>query len=162
LTVPATTTSSTSGGFAGKGRINVLPWAATRDRAAGIRPTDDRRRSIETGWTAMFGIRNLIQLPIGRQPGARADCPGGCFRRSPTRVRGGLPIPAVPEAPSCQRREILGYLLGRHRLRVVDLRLVTMIDAIGGVDINVLDQIYDELPEPRRTVTTIVIGPIST
>ena len=170
----STTTISVPYTFTDGTRVNVLLMGGDagvgRD---GIRTDTMIVLSIdpETGWTAMFGIpRNLIHLPIPADSPAHGayDCPGGCFDLIANEIyQSGLTrpdlFPGGVNSGGNAAKEILGYLLGIDidYFALVDLEgFVTMIDAVGGVDINVIDRIYDEnYPNMDGTVTTIVIEP---
>jgi LCP family protein required for cell wall assembly len=174
-TAPTTTTSiAIPDTFTDGTRVNVLVMGGDagvgRD---GIRTDSMIVVSIdpETGWTAMFGIpRNLIQVPIPATSPANGawDCPGGCFPLIANEIyQSGLAhpdlFPGGPNAGGNATKTIFGYLLGIDidYFALVDLEgFVSMIDAVGGVDINVQTRIYDEnYPNPDGTLTTIAIDP---
>ncbi len=166
IVVPDTFTDGT--------RVNVLIMGgdAGVDRQ-GIRTDSMIVVSIDpqTGWTAMFGIpRNLIQVPIPDSSPAHGawDCPGGCFPLIANEIyQTALAhpdlFPGGANAGGNATKAIFGYLLGIDidYFALVDLDgFITMIDAVGGVDINVQTRIYDEnYPNPDGTLTTIVIDP---
>jgi LCP family protein required for cell wall assembly len=175
VTTQATTTSAAlPPEFAGKNRVNILLMGGDAGVGRrGIRTDSMIVVSIdpETGWTAMFGIpRNLIQVPIPAASPAHGAwaCPGGCFPLIANEVyEEGLAHPELfpggPNSGANAAKEIFGYLLGIDidYFALVDLEgFVTMVDAVGGIDINVLDRIYDEnYPNLDGTITTIVIEP---
>lgn len=148
------------GGDAGVGRRNIRTDSMI---VVSIDP--------ETGWTAMFGIpRNLIHVPIPESSPAHGvwDCPGGCYPKIANEIyQSGLDYPDLfpggPNSGGNATKLLLGNLLGIEidYFALVDfVGFVEMIDAVGGVDINVLDRIYDETyPNTDGTLTTIVIEP---
>jgi len=173
-TAPTTTSSTLPDAFADGDRVNVLLLGGDAGVGrSGIRTDTMIVLSVDpvTGWTAMFGIpRNLIHVPIPPDSPAFGayDCDGGCFPQIANEIyQSGLQrpdlFPGGPNSGGNAAKQILGYLLGIDidYFALVDLDgFITMIDAVGGVDINVLDRIYDEnYPNPDGTITTIVIDP---
>lgn len=168
-----TTVAGRPAAFGVGGRVNILLLGGDAGVGRqGIRTDTMTVVSVDpdTGWTAMFGIpRNLIQVPIPPDSPAHDawDCPGGCFPLIANEIyQWGLQRPDLfPGANSGATavKEILGHLLGIDiaYFALVDLDgFVTMIDAVGGVDITVVERIYDETyPNPDGTFSVIDIQP---
>jgi LCP family protein required for cell wall assembly len=155
-TMPTTTTTTLPEGFPAEGRVNILLMGG--DSGVGRRGVRTDTMIVisidpETGWIAMFGIpRNLWGLPI--PPGDPAqgsfEC-GDCFGAIANEIYPwGLSRPDLfgEENPgAAAAKDLLGYLLGIdiHYFALVDLAgFVDVIDAIGGVDIEVLHPIHDD------------------
>ena len=154
------------------GRVNVLLMGGDAGEGrTGIRTDTMIVVSIdpETGWTAMFGIpRNLRRMevppdhPIATFTGgagtgsattgstvAWSNCPG-CFPALAWDIYAfGLEHPELfggQNSGATAAKTLLGYLLGIeiHYFALVDLLgFVDIIDAIGGIDIYVPDDLYD-------------------
>jgi LCP family protein required for cell wall assembly len=155
-TMPATTTTTMPEGFPAEGRVNILLMGGDSGVGRrGIRTDTMIVISIDpaTGWIAMFGVpRNLWGLPL--PPGHRAqgsfEC-DDCFGAIANEIYPwGLTRPDLfgEENPgAAAAKDLLGYLLGIdiHYFALVDLaQFVEVIDAIGGVDIEVLYPIHDD------------------
>ena len=153
---PTTTTTTLPEGFPVKGRVNILLMGGDSGVGRrGIRTDTMIVLSIdpETGWVAMFGIpRNLWGLPVPPgHPAQGAFACGDCFGAIANEIYPwGLSRPDLfgEENPgAAAAEELLGYLLGIdiHYFALVDLaQFVAVIDAIGGVDIEVLHPIHDD------------------
>jgi LCP family protein required for cell wall assembly len=155
-TVPTTTTTTLPEGFPAEGRVNILLMGGDSGVGRrGIRTDTMIVISIDpaTGWIAMFGIpRNLwgLPLPPGHSAQGSFEC-GDCFGAIANEIYPwGLTRPDLfgEENPgAAAAKDLLGYLLGIdiHYFALVDLaQFVEVIDAIGGVDIEVLYPIHDD------------------
>jgi len=171
--VPVTTTTRATTAFPSEGRVNVLLMGGDAGVGrTGIRTDTMIVVSIdpETGWTAMFGIpRNLRRMPVpsdhpiaaftgGAGTGsssttgstvAWSNCPG-CFPALAWDIYAfGLEHPELfggPNSGATAAKTLLGYLLGIdiHYFALVDLEgFVDIIDAVGGIDIVVTEDLYD-------------------
>jgi LCP family protein required for cell wall assembly len=171
-TVPSTT-SSVPTAFPSEGRVNLLLMGGDAGVGrTGIRTDSMIVVSIdpETGWTAMFGIpRNLRRMPVppdhaiatftgGAGTGSSSttgstvpwsNCPG-CFPALAWDIYAfGLEHPELfggQNSGATAAKTLLGYLLGIeiHYFAIVDLEgFVDIIDAIGGIDITIPEDLYD-------------------
>ncbi len=171
-TLPPTTTTTLPEGFPAKGRVNILLMGGDSGIGRrGIRTDTMIVVSIdpETGWVAMFGIpRNLwgLPLPPGHPARGAFDC-GDCFGAIANEIYPwGLSRPDLfgEENPGAAAAEdLLGYLLGIeiHYFALVDLAgFVGIIDAVGGLDIQVLHPIHDdEYPNVDGTYSVKDLAP---
>ena len=171
-TLPPITTTTLSAAFPEEGRLNVLLLGGDSGVGRrGIRTDTMIVVSIDpaTGWTAMFGIpRNLIELPIPPGHPAQGAWPcGDCFGMIANELYGwGLSRPDLfgePNSGANAMKDLVGYLLGIdiHYYALVDLEgFVEIIDAVGGVDLEVPERIYDtEYPNLDGTYSVIDLQP---
>jgi LCP family protein required for cell wall assembly len=168
---PATTTTTTLPDvFAGTDRVNVLLLGSD----AGVGRRGERTDTMivvsvdpVTGHTAMFGIpRNIIRLPIPEGHPAHGEWADGLFGDPDTLAWAvysyGREHPELFQGKNTggdAAKTILGHLLGLriHYFALVDLQgFVTMIDAIGGVEITVTRHIYDPV-YPHEDGSTVVV-----
>ncbi len=167
-----TTTTTLSAAFPEEGRVNILLLGGDSGVGRrGIRTDTMIVVSIDPaiGWTAMFGIpRNLINLPIPPgHPAQGAWACGDCFAMIANELYGwGLQRPDLfgePNSGANAMKDLVGYLLGIdiHYYALVDLEgFISIIDAIGGVDIYVPERIYDtEYPNVDGTYSVIDLQP---
>lgn len=173
-TLPPTTTTTTTTlpeGFPAEGRVNVLLLGGDSGIGRrGVRTDTMMVLSVDpaTGAVALFGIpRNLWGLPI--PPGSPAegiyqcDCfPGIANEIYPW----GLSRPDLfgeDNPGAVAAKELLGYLLGLdiHYFVLVDLEgFVDIIDALGGIDIEVKFPIHDdEYPNVDGTFSVVDLAP---
>jgi len=172
-TMPATTTTTTlPEGFPEEGRVNVLLMGGDSGVGRhGIRTDTMIVLSIDpaTGEVAMFGIpRNLWGLPFPPgHPGVGSfDC-GDCFGGIANEIYqwgAGRPDLFGEEDPgAAAAKTLLGHLLGLeiHYYALVDLQgFVDVIDAVGGIDIQVFQPISDdEYPNVDGTFSEIDLAP---
>jgi polyisoprenyl-teichoic acid--peptidoglycan teichoic acid transferase len=170
--LPTTTTTTLSTAFPEQGRLNILLLGGDSGVGRrGIRTDTMIVVSIDpaTGWTAVFGIpRNLIDLPIPPgHPAQGAWACGDCFGMIANELYGwGLSRPDLfggPNSGANAMKDLIGYLLGIdiHYYALVDLEgFVDIIDALGGVDIQVTERIYDtEYPNLDGTYSVIDLQP---
>ncbi len=103
----------------------------------------------ETGWAAMFAVpRNVVRIPLP-PPASSWDC--NCFPRIANElydygVNNPDKFPGARNPGAEAVKTALGELLGItiHNYALVNLDgFVAMIDAIGGVTINVPQRVYD-------------------
>ena len=172
-TSATTSTTRPPAAWPSEGRVNVLLMGGDAGEGrSGIRTDTMIVVSIdpETGWTAMFGIpRNLRRMPVpsdhpiaaftgGAGTGsssttgstvAWSNCPG-CFPALAWDIYAfGLEHPELfggQNSGATAAKTLLGYLLGIeiHYFALVDLvGFVDIIDAIGGIDIYVPEDLYD-------------------
>jgi len=172
-TAAATSTTRAPASWPSEGRVNVLLMGGDAGEGrTGIRTDTMIVVSIDpvTGWTAMFGIpRNLRRIPVppdhpiaaytgGAGTGsssttgstvAWSNCPG-CFPALAWDIYAfGLEHPELfggANSGATAAKTLLGYLLGIeiHYFALVDLLgFVDIIDAIGGIDIYVPEDLYD-------------------
>ncbi|MFH1331260.1 MAG: LCP family protein [Actinomycetota bacterium] len=171
-TMPTTTTTTLPEGFPAAGRVNLLLMGGDSGVGRrGIRTDTMIVLSIDpvSGWTAMFGIpRNLwgLPLPPGHPAQGSFAC-GDCFAAIANEIYPwGLSRPDLfgETSPGAQAAgDLLGYLLGIdiHYFALVDLAgFVEVIDTVGGVDIVVNQQIYDEeYPNVDGTFSVVDLQP---
>jgi LCP family protein required for cell wall assembly len=126
----------------------------------------------ETGWTAMFSIpRNLKQIPLPPDHPAATwwgdTCPG-CYPQTLFLMYAdALARPDLwgePNSGANAMKATLGYLLGIdiHYYAIVDMvGFITIVDAIGGVDIQVTERVYNAeyMYAPGEEPTVLEIEP---
>ncbi len=178
-TVPAsvtTTTAPMSDAFPEDGRVNILLLGGDSGIGReGVRTDSMIVLSIdpETGWTAMFGIpRNLRRVPLPPDHPASnwwGDACPGCYPQLLNLLYGdGLTRPDIwggPNSGANAMKETIGYLLGIdiHYYALVDLvGFISIVDAIGGIDIEVPRRVYNEAynfaPGEENQVLDIPVG----
>lgn len=156
-TIPISTTTTLSDAFPEEGRVNVLLMGGDSgsDRQ-GIRTDTMVVVSIDpqTGWTAMFSLpRNLRRVPLPPDMGVENwwgdTCPG-CYPQILNLLYGdGLARPDLwggPNSGANAMKATIGHLLGIdvHYFALVDMAgFVAIVDAIGGIDIEVPTRVYD-------------------
>lgn len=166
-TVPPTTTTTVPALWDGLDRLNIVLLGADAGAGRqGLRTDTTIVVSIDptTGDTAMFSVpRDLSNVPL--PPGmGRWDC--NCFPDLITHlydeaVRNPASYPGPDEAPFNAIKGALGQLFGMpihyHALVTLD-GFVAMIDAVGGVTIDVPATIVDETyPHEDGTTERVVI-----
>jgi len=153
----STTVTTRSDVFPNEGRVNLLLMGA--DSGVGresIRTDTMVIVSIdpETGWTAMFSIpRNLKEVPLPPDHPASnwwGDACPGCYPQTlflmyaDARTRSDLW--GLPNSGANAMKATLGYLLGieiQYYAMVDMVGFITIVDAIGGVDIRVAERVYN-------------------
>lgn len=153
-----TTTQPQSSAFPQDGRVNLLLLGGDSGVGReGVRTDSMIVLSIDprTGWTAMFGIpRNLRRVPLPPDHAASNwwgdSCPG-CYPQLLNLLYGdGLARPDLwggPNSGANAMKETVGHLLGIdiHYYALVDLvGFISIVDAIGGIDIEVPRRVYNE------------------
>lgn len=154
---PSTTTSTTlSDAFPEQGRVNVLLLGG--DSGIGresIRTDTMVVLSIDptTGWTAMFSIpRNLREVPLPPDhPSSNwwgDTCPGCYPQLLNLLYADGLNRPDLFGEPAGANsmKVVIGHLLGIdiHYYALVDMvGFITIVDAIGGIEIEVPEAVYN-------------------
>jgi len=155
--------------FAGMGRVNILLMGGDSgtDRK-GIRTDTMIVVSIDpiNGWTAMLSIpRNNINLEFPETLPAHRAYPCNCFQDTLVNLLYGWGFdhpelfPGGPNPGGVAMKETLGHLLGIdiHYFALVDMvGFVTVIDALGGVTIDVSERVYDG-EYPHEDGSTVVI-----
>jgi len=154
-TIPVTTSSTLSNAFPEEGRLNVLLMGGdSGEGRSGIRTDTMIVVSIDpqTGAAAMFSVsRNMMQTPLPPdQPYSNwwgETCPG-CYPQALNLIYGdGGTRPDIwggPNAGANAAKTTIGYMLGIdiHYYVLVDLNaFITIIDAIGGLDIFVRESV---------------------
>ncbi len=171
-TMPTTTTTTLPEGFPAEGRVNVLLMGADSGIGRrGVRTDTMMVLSIDpaTGGVAMFGIpRNLWGLPFppGHPAAGSFDC-GDCFGGIANEIyqwAAGRPDLFGEEDPGAAAAKVIfGHFLGLeiHYYALVDLQgFVDVVDAVGGIDIRVLQPISDEeYPNVDGTFSEIDLAP---
>ena len=155
--ISSITSTTLSDAFPDEGRVNVLLMGGdSGEGRESIRTDTMVIVSIDpvTGWTAMFSIpRNLRQVPLPPDsPAANwwGDACPGCYPQLMNLLYAdGLTRPDVwggPNSGANAMKATLGYLLGIdiHYYALVDMvGFITIVDAIGGIDIEVPEAVYN-------------------
>ena len=156
-TIAPTTTVASSGAFPDEGRVNVLLLGAdSGEGRESIRTDTMVVVSIDpaTGWVAMFSIpRNLRRVPLPPDHAASNwwgdTCPGCYPQLLNLLYADGLARPDLwggPNSGANAIKETIGYLLGieMHYYALVDMvGFIAIVDAIGGIDIEVPVAVYN-------------------
>ncbi|HAX82720.1 MAG TPA: hypothetical protein DCY40_09150 [Actinobacteria bacterium] len=171
-----TTTAPHSDAFPEEGRVNVLLLGADSGEGRESLRTDTMvvvSIDPDTGWTAMFSIpRNLRQVPLPPDHPASnwwGDACPGCYPQLVNLLYAdGLTRPDLwggPNSGANAIKETIGYLLGIdiHYYAMVDMvGFIAVVDAIGGIDIEVPVAVYAESysysPGEAETVLDIPAG----
>ena len=151
-----TTTAPHSSAFPEEGRVNVLLMGADSGEGRESIRTDTMvvvSIDPDTGWTAMFSIpRNLRQVPLPPDhPAANwwGDACPGCYPQLVNLLYAdGLTRPDLWGGPNSGANAVkttLGYLLGidiQYYAMVDMVGFIAVVDAIGGIDIEVPVAVY--------------------
>jgi len=171
-TLPVSTTTTLSDAFPQEGRVTVLLLGGdSGEGRIGIRTDTMIVVSIDpqTGATAMFSVpRNMMRTPLPPdQPYSNwwgDTCPG-CYPQALNLLYGdALNRPDIwggPNAGANGAKTTIGYLLGidiNYYVLVELNAFVTLIDAMGGIDIYIPERIVQEyywVPGKESEATTI-------
>jgi LCP family protein required for cell wall assembly len=171
-----TTTAPLPDAFPREGRVNVLLLGADSGEGRESIRTDTMvvvSIDPDTGWTAMFSIpRNLRQVPLPPDHAASNwwgdGCPGCYPQLLNLLYADGLTRPDLwggPNSGANAIKQTLGHLLGIdiHYYAMVDMvGFIAVVDAIGGIDIEVPVAVYADAysyaPGEAETVLDIPAG----
>ncbi len=156
-TVATTTTTHPTNAFPDEGRVNVLLLGADSGEGRESLRTDTMvvvSLDPATGWTAMFSIpRNLRRVPLPPDHPATdwwGDACPGCYPQLLNLLYSdGLTRPDLwggPNSGANAMKATIGHLLGIdiHYYAMVDMvGFIAIVDAIGGIDIEVPEAVYN-------------------